>query len=129
MIGERIKKLRQQKGFSITELAQIAGVSKSYLSYIERNLQNNPSLLVLSKLASPLHTTIEFLLGTDKVMPPKKDIGLDEEWKELIQRTITEGVSSGDFEVVRSKQHNKGHGKVPKELKKTSNIIIFHIDY
>ena len=45
MIGERIKQLRLEKGYSITELAEVSGVSKSYLSYIERNLQTNPSLI------------------------------------------------------------------------------------
>ncbi|MDQ0858415.1 transcriptional regulator with XRE-family HTH domain [Bacillus sp. V2I10] len=41
MIGERIKYLRQQKGYS---LAELAGVFKSYLSYIERDIQKNPSM-------------------------------------------------------------------------------------
>ncbi len=39
MIGERIKRLRLQKGISLTELAEKAGVAKSYISSIERNLQ------------------------------------------------------------------------------------------
>lgn len=42
MIGERIKRLRLQKGISLTELAEKAGVAKSYISSIERNLQKNP---------------------------------------------------------------------------------------
>jgi XRE family transcriptional regulator, master regulator for biofilm formation len=92
MIGERIKKLREKKGYSITELAEYANVSKSYLSYIERNLQNNPSLQFLSKIATPLGTTIEYLLGDDKL-----DKRLDEEWKALIQNGIDEGMSKEDF--------------------------------
>ncbi len=42
MIGERIKRLRLQKGISLTELAEKAGVAKSYISSIERNLQKKP---------------------------------------------------------------------------------------
>jgi XRE family transcriptional regulator, master regulator for biofilm formation len=92
MIGQRIRKLRKMKGYSITELAELADVSKSYLSYIERNLQNNPSLQFLSKLAAPLNTTVEYLLGDSD-----PDGKLDEEWKTLIKNGIEEGMSKEDF--------------------------------
>ena len=49
MIGERIKRLRLQKGISLTELAEKAGVAKSYISSIERNLQKNPSIQFLER--------------------------------------------------------------------------------
>lgn len=93
MIGQRIKKLRQKKGYSITELAELADVSKSYLSYIERNVQNNPSLQFLSKLVVPLDTTVEYLLGSNK----PSDERLDEEWRLLIQKGIEAGMSKDDF--------------------------------
>lgn len=102
MVGERIKKLRERKGYSITELAELAGVSKSYLSYIERNLQNNPSLQFLSKIAIPLDTTIPFLLGTDdNKSHPFIDQLLDEEWRNLIQKAINDGMSKEDFKNYR----------------------------
>lgn len=128
MIGERIKKLRLQKGYSISELADLSGVSKSYLSYIERNLQNNPSLQVLSKIAVPLNTSIDYLLGKENEKPQRSEKGLNQEWKELIHRTITEGVDNGEFEVIRSKQEDDDNNQHPKK-KKSSNIIIFHIDH
>lgn len=94
MIGQRIKKLREKKGYSITELAELAEVSKSYLSYIERNVQNNPSLQFLSKLVTPLDTTVEYLLGGRKKDEEEK---LDEEWRVLIQKGIEDGMSKEDF--------------------------------
>ena len=99
MIGERIKQLRLEKGYSITELAEVSGVSKSYLSYIERNLQTNPSLQFLTKLLVPLDTTIEILIGNN----PIKDHSiiedhLDEEWREILQKAISEGMSKEDFQ-------------------------------
>lgn len=99
MIGERIKELRKQKGYSITELAEISGVSKSYLSYIERNLQNNPSLQFLSKLLIPLDTTLGYLLGTDyNTVGSSNEVHLDDEWKEIIQKAISEGMNKEDFQ-------------------------------
>lgn len=92
MVGERIKRLREQKGYSISELAKIAGVSKSYLSYIERDVQRNPSLQFLSKIAITLDTSIEHLLGEETV-----EETLDEEWLELIKKAIEDGVSKEEF--------------------------------
>ncbi|RKD23158.1 transcriptional regulator [Ammoniphilus oxalaticus] len=97
MIGQRIKRLREERGYSITELASLAEVSKSYLSYIERNLQNNPSLQFLTKVAVPLETTLEFLLEDTA----KEEDKLDEEWKQLIQNGIEEGMSKEDFQAFK----------------------------
>lgn len=44
MIGKRVKQLRTERGLSLTELAEKAGVAKSYLSTIERDIQSNPSI-------------------------------------------------------------------------------------
>lgn len=93
MVGERIKRLRLKKGYSITELAKIAGVSKSYLSYIERDLQKNPSLQFLSKIASTLGTNIEYLLGDNQNNVEM----LDEEWLSLIKKAIDTGISKDQF--------------------------------
>ncbi|WP_214628636.1 helix-turn-helix domain-containing protein [Paenibacillus agaridevorans] len=131
MIGERIKSLREKKGYSITKLADLAGVSKSYLSYIERNVQNNPSLQVLAKIAYHLDTNMEYLLGEELAPKVSVEDVLDEEWHSILRDAVDEGMSSGDFralkELVRSHKW-KDEGLVPGK-KKTSNIIILHIDH
>ncbi|MCR2802495.1 helix-turn-helix domain-containing protein [Paenibacillus soyae] len=136
MIGERIKQLREDKGYSITKLADLAGVSKSYLSYIERNVQNNPSLQVLAKIAFHLDTNIEFLLGEDLSPKVRVDEVLDEEWHSIIRSAVDEGMSKGDFralkELVRSNKWREERGRqkdyVQYDSHKKSNIIILHID-
>ncbi|RJE91166.1 helix-turn-helix domain-containing protein [Paenibacillus sp. 1011MAR3C5] len=137
MIGERIKSLREQKGYSITKLADLAGVSKSYLSYIERNVQNNPSLQVLAKIAFHLDTNIEYLLGEELAPKVWVDDVLDEEWHDIIRDAVDEGMSKGDFralkELVRSNKWREEHGQRRDyrdiDSKKKSNIIILHIDH
>ncbi len=62
MIGERVKKLREEKKMSMTELADKAGVAKSYLSSLERNLQTNPSIQFLEKISSVLNIPVDALL-------------------------------------------------------------------
>jgi len=63
MIGDRIRYLRIKKGYSITKLAKEAGVSKSYLSNLDRGLQNNPSLQFLEKIVSQLDSSVDYLIG------------------------------------------------------------------
>ena len=101
MIGERIKRLREEKGYSITELANCANVSKSYLSYIERNLNRNPSIQFLIKVAKPLDVTIEYLLtGIDAEDKKDELFGkelMDNEWRILIEKAIQDGLKKDDF--------------------------------
>lgn len=104
MIGSRIKKLRKRKGYSITELARLSDVSKSYLSQIERDLQTNPSLQFLMKVSGPLECQIDYLLG----IKDRGKVGtnlLDEEWTHMLIMAIREGMSKEDFEEYR--RYNK----------------------
>ncbi|MGP4069216.1 helix-turn-helix domain-containing protein [Halobacillus sp. B29] len=61
-IGEKIRVLRIGKGLSVNEFAKLSNVSKSYISNIERGVQKNPSLIVMSKLAKTLEVPLEELL-------------------------------------------------------------------
>ncbi|MCT4567446.1 helix-turn-helix domain-containing protein [Bacillus thuringiensis] len=81
MIGERIKRLRLQKGISLTELAEKAGVAKSYISSIERNLQKNPSIQFLEKIAAVLQIPVDTLLHDETT----KETNLDSEWTQLVK--------------------------------------------
>ncbi|MEC3884095.1 helix-turn-helix domain-containing protein [Halobacillus litoralis] len=61
-IGEKIRMLRMGKNLSVNEFAKKSGVSKSYISNIERGVQANPSLIVMGKLAKTLDVSLEELL-------------------------------------------------------------------
>ncbi|MBX0357766.1 helix-turn-helix domain-containing protein [Halobacillus sp. Nhm2S1] len=61
-IGEKIRVLRVGKNLSVNEFAKQSGVSKSYISNIERGVQANPSLIVMGKLAKTLGVPLEELL-------------------------------------------------------------------
>ena len=97
MVGNRIKRLRLEKGYSINELSEKAGVSKSYLSYIERGIQQNPSLQVLSKLAETLHTNVEDLLEQKKKIQGIEKRNIDNEWVQLVHEAIEQGFTKEDF--------------------------------
>lgn len=62
-IGARIRSMRNDKGISLTELAERAGVSKSYLSTVENGTGSRPGAAVLHKLAIALGVTLGDVLG------------------------------------------------------------------
>ncbi|WP_394237825.1 helix-turn-helix domain-containing protein [Niallia oryzisoli] len=92
MIGDRVKKLRQEKKISLSELALKAGVAKSYLSSLERNLQTNPSIQFLEKISAVLGVPVDSLI----LESPNKD-ELDSEWMKLVQEAMESGVSKEQF--------------------------------
>jgi transcriptional regulator with XRE-family HTH domain len=52
-VGAKLQALRQARKLSLDELSKLAGVSKSMLSQVERNLAN-PTVVVLWRLATAL---------------------------------------------------------------------------
>jgi|SRR5690606_27107347 len=96
MIGDKVKKFRMEKGLSLTELAERAGVAKSYLSSIERNIQSNPSIQFLEKIASVLNIPIESLINETE-HSDIEETELDDEWKSLIHEAIESGISKEQF--------------------------------
>lgn len=61
MLGNRIKKLRQQQNLSLKELSNKIDISISFLSDIENN-RSKPSLSRLIDIANGLNTSVSFLL-------------------------------------------------------------------
>jgi XRE family transcriptional regulator, master regulator for biofilm formation len=92
MIGDRVKKFRLEKKMSLSELAEQAGVAKSYLSSLERNLQKNPSIQFLEKIAGVLNLPVEHLIHEQV----DKD-ELDNEWMNLVKEAMGSGVSKEQF--------------------------------
>ena len=61
-LGPRLRRVRQQRGLSVRELARRISCSPSLISQIERGL-SAPSVGVLYALASELQTSLDFLFG------------------------------------------------------------------
>ncbi|MBP3620615.1 MAG: helix-turn-helix transcriptional regulator [Lachnospiraceae bacterium] len=57
-VGKRIKELREQKGYTLNKLANMAGVSQSYLRDVE--LENkNPTITFLSYICDALGISLK----------------------------------------------------------------------
>lgn len=95
MIGERIQELRKRKNYSLTELSEKAGVAKSYLSSIERGIQQNPSIQFLEKVGAVLGISAEEFLHSER--PLEKSASIDIEWNDLVHEAMMSGVSKSQF--------------------------------
>ncbi|MDM5293747.1 helix-turn-helix domain-containing protein [Peribacillus simplex] len=91
MIGYRVKSLREERKMSISELSTKSGVAKSYISSLERNLQTNPTILVLEKIARILCIKVDALLNE------QADKCMDEEWMDILHDLMTAGISKEEI--------------------------------
>lgn len=94
LIGKNIKEIRLEKNMSISELAEKAGVAKSYLSSIERDIQTNPSIQFIEKISHVLCVTVNELLENNILNNVEK---LDREWIEIVQEAMDSGVTKEQF--------------------------------
>lgn len=61
-LGEKLKKHRNDKGYSLDKLAEITDSSKSYLWELENRDARKPSAEKLTKIAQALGVTTDYLL-------------------------------------------------------------------
>jgi XRE family transcriptional regulator of biofilm formation len=63
LIGQRVKKLRAQRGWSVAELSERAGVTDRIIRYYESGERRNPSLASLQALAAAFEVPVADLLA------------------------------------------------------------------
>src|SRR4051794_8890517 len=69
-VGPRLKRMRTQRGITLTELAAATGISKSTLSRLESG-QRKPSLELLLPLAETYRLPLDELVGAPAVGDPR----------------------------------------------------------
>lgn len=97
MIGTNINRIRTRSGITLSELADRAGISKSYLSSIERNLKQNPSIQVIERIALVLRVDLKTLLQVN--MPDlERQAGESGEQHALPGMLQDAGIENGDMQ-------------------------------
>lgn len=88
-LGERIQKLRKEKGYSQEEFAKHIGIGRSTLANYEQDIRK-PSYVILELIAKTLNTTPSYLMGWDdnsvgkRIKQRREDLGISQE--ELAKR-------------------------------------------
>ncbi|MGH3496374.1 MAG: helix-turn-helix domain-containing protein [Nocardioidaceae bacterium] len=70
LVGPRLRKVRKQRGITLTDVAERTGISKSTLSRLE-NGQRRPSLELLLPLAQAYRVPLDDLVGAPEVGDPR----------------------------------------------------------
>lgn len=91
MFGNTIALARKKKGLTLSELSERTNISKSYLSNIERNINRNPSIMVMSKLAAVLNIDIKELLLKGSCEDPPI---LEKEWVNFVNELKASGIET-----------------------------------
>lgn len=95
MIGKNIAKIRKRRGYTLSDLADKANISKSYLSNIERNINKNPSLEVMQRIAKVLN--VDFI----SLIKPENDLNshlyIEQEWIDLMKEMKELGIDRDDI--------------------------------
>ena len=63
-VGERVRKLRQQRGATLKRVAQLSGLSDRFIIEVEKG-KANPSLTSINRIADALQTSFKDLLPSD----------------------------------------------------------------
>jgi transcriptional regulator with XRE-family HTH domain len=78
-LGKAIKTIRQQRGINQTSLAELSGITQTYLSQIESN-QKEPNISTLRSIADQLNVPLPilfFLSLDDNDIKPEKRIAFN----------------------------------------------------
>ena len=109
-IGPRIRQFREQKGWSLTVLAERAGISRSYLAQIEAG-ESTPTQAKILQLANALGALPSELLGEE---PDLADI--PESLREFAE---AENLGSADIQMLAQIEYR---GKRPSTLEEWKAI-------
>lgn len=88
-MGDRIKELREEKGWKQEKLASESGTSKSYISLLEANQRyKDTSVYKLKSVADALGTSVDYLISGRS---PFVDINeIDPELKEIYMELLNQ---------------------------------------
>ncbi len=98
LVGRRITEAREERGISLSALADAAGIAKSYLLKLERGEVDNPGLATLHSVARSLDLTLASLLhkGSAPPAPPSEwenlERGIPESLRDFIREKELAGV-------------------------------------
>lgn len=73
MLGERINRLRLEKGESLQDVASAVGVSKAHIWELEKGRTDNPAMALVTKLADHFGVSVSYLVGEDREAPDADD--------------------------------------------------------
>lgn len=85
-LGEKIKMLRQKKGLTQAQLADLLFLKQNAISAYEKDV-NQPSLEMIKKMATIFNVSADYLLGIDEA---NKNSSLEKTLQHILEEVIYE---------------------------------------
>ncbi len=95
-IGERVRKLRTQRGLSQNRLAKIAGVEQPTICRLEKNVSKNLKTDNAARIAKALGVPIDLLVG-DREQSPRDYLEYDNDAREIIETYMNLDATDREF--------------------------------
>ena len=96
MIGDNIRRIRKEKGYSINKLSKETGISLGYLSDLENNKAKNPSMDKLKTIAKFLETTLNDIIGSSSTISDN-NVNQENQNKINIKNSISNKILPDNF--------------------------------
>ncbi|MEM7169954.1 MAG: cupin domain-containing protein [Pseudomonadota bacterium] len=74
LLGQKLRRLRKQKGLSLTDLSKATGISVGFLSQVERD-KSNPSVKTLHDISRALDVNITWFFSEESEKNPERSSG------------------------------------------------------
>jgi len=78
-LGNRIRQLREERGWSLSKLASSAGISRTYLWQLEMDRSSRPSLEIVERIMGALGVGYDKLRGLPELEVRREQIGSGED--------------------------------------------------
>jgi len=113
-IGDRLRERRKEIELTLGQVAEYEGVSKTYLSSLERGV-NEPNVWhLVARLAKRYDTTTDYLLGLTDDPSPRSEGELPPGVRDLV--TLALGLNEA------RQQELLGHARVLSEAQRAANL-------
>lgn len=104
-LGDRVMRLRQQRGISQRQFAKLIGTSPGLISFIERN-RNKPNYRIVGRIAKILETSTDYLIfGEETTLEPTDEL-IEQLRSELFENDSENVISVTEKERNLVKRHN-----------------------
>ncbi len=98
-LGRRIKRLREEYGMTLDQLESASGVSKGYLSQLERGERTNPGLDLVRRIAGGFDISVSELLGEPAVAVASYEAKVPKSLEDFLGREAAAGRPVPDEDV------------------------------
>jgi transcriptional regulator with XRE-family HTH domain len=128
-LGRRVVEQREKEGLSREDVAERAGMSESYLAYLETSSDSNPTHATLARLAAALDVELRTFSGAAMNLPPgQRGAASSPMLEELTADECRAYIAAGGVGRFLFDDEIRGPVAVPVNYKMDADDVVFRTD-